>query len=144
MNIFERGFLKKDAEIPKEEEKIEQESGKKEEKSLEDEVSKKELIQSLMIKKLEAMLDELDKTKNNKFQCGMIGENVLNRKINMVKNFIEKVKSGEFVDLESVSNQVQYARNVNVRYLDEEKTIKTPKRPDKSYTSHVGGVGVDE
>ncbi len=143
MNIFERGFLKKDAEIPKEEKKIEQESGKEEKESLEDEVSKKELMQSLMIKKLEAMLDELDKIKNNKFQCGMIGENVLNRKINMVKNFIEKVKSGEFVDLESVKSHVQYARNVDVRYLDEAKTIKAPKRPDKGYEDRMGGVGVD-
>lgn len=134
MNIFERGFFNKKAEVP--EEKKEEQEIEKNENPLEN----KELIQSLMIKKLESMLDALKEKKGSGMQCKIIGENVLNVKINMVRNFIEKVKSGGFVDLVSAKKFAQYAQDVDVRYLDDEKKIRTPERPDKSYSTRVVGA----
>lgn len=142
MNFFKEGFFNRSAEVPKEtdtpkEENIEQ---KPREEKKENPLEDKELIQSLMIKKLEGMIDVLKEKKKSERECRMIGENVLNVKINMVRNFIEDVKSGKFVDLKNVRDKVQFARDVDVRYLDDKKTIKPPEQKNKMYWS--SGVGV--
>ena len=101
----------------------------------------KEKIQSLMIKKLEAMLDEINKKKESKLNTLFIGKKVLDKKSLLLQKAIKQVESGQLVDLFTIKNVVQYAGNIDVEYLDENKTIKTPQNKNKNFNVRTGTSG---